>query len=71
MLTPISKESMKEKFEVINNAVLDCIMLLDDKDYEDELNVKILTRFRRVNKELEDIQKIMDNVFVEKYKEEA
>jgi hypothetical protein len=56
---------MKEKFEVVNNAVFDCLCLLDDEEDEDVLHVKVLTRFRRINKELEDIQKIMDIVFVE------
>ncbi len=65
LLTPTSKESMKEKFEVVNNAVFDCLCLLDDEADEDVLHVKVLTRFRRINKELEDIQKIMDIVFVE------
>ena len=65
MITPISKESMKEKFEVVNNAVFDCLCLLDDEEDEYLLHVKVLTRFRRINKELEDIQKIMDIVFVE------
>ncbi len=65
LLTSTSKESIKEKFEVVNNAVFNCLCLLDDEEDEDVLHVKVLTRFRRINKELEDIQKIMDNAFNE------
>lgn len=65
MLTPISKESMKEKFEVVNNAVFDCLCLLDDEEDEDVLHVKVLTRFRRINKELKDIEELMNKSFSE------
>lgn len=65
LLTPIRKESMKEKFEVVYDATFDCMCLLDDEIDEDALNIKLLTKFRRINKELKDIEELMSKSFNE------